>query len=126
MVQALASDLELAKLTSLVVAAHCRSQHVEANKLPEIIATVNETLRAQYTPSGQATLAPGTMGPPGRERRLRARSEHPTTATSFAEHAPDTPPLAVRAASDPRGSSVQSGANVVYPSAFRRQVCGSV
>jgi hypothetical protein len=119
MVQALASDLELAKLTSLLVAAHCRSQHVEANKLPDLIASVNEILRAQYTSVGQVTSANAPIHRSRRRGRLQTQGKHPR-ATGVAEHTGDTLPHAVvRAASEPGRFSVARKGNVLYPSAFR-------
>jgi hypothetical protein len=119
MVQALASDLELAKLTSLLVAAHCRSQHVEANKLPDLIASVNEILRAQYTSVGQVTSANAPIRRSRRRGRLQTQGKHPR-ATGVPEHTADTIPQAVvRAASEPGLFSVAHNGNLLHPSAFR-------
>jgi hypothetical protein len=116
MVQALAYDLELARLTSLLVAAHCRSHHVDANKLPDLIASVNEVLRAQYTSGGRVTSAT-PIRPSRRHGRLQSQGKHPR-ATGVAEHTADTLPQAfVRAASERRRFA--HNGNLLHPSAFR-------
>jgi hypothetical protein len=79
----LLSEAELVRLTSRLVAAHCRSQPMDATDLPGLIASVSRSLRARDSSPTEKASAPSPKSRAGSKAGGRTAVAAPQRAPTL-------------------------------------------